>query len=291
MYRFWSFIADNILSLLSVAIGVIVLVLQGLGLASTDTVASATLALVALIATSEVVERQRRLSKLEKSIEQSIEQYRAGFDRYAVKQMPAPEAHEYVKFKVATSKKSIYWVSVGPRRSTPSSAKRPYEDALEQVALAGRVEEFGIWFPTLDSEPRIKRAQKLIFAKGGIANAFVKHISDSGELPYLSFLIIDDEEVIVRPPLTEGGRIYNIAITSSTITNLFLDYFDRLWEKGITLDKSEKTRQYLDQLATHAPNVSGIKFNSTRFRLITALGRPLGLRWVDDREHSRSSIS
>ena len=70
---FWSFIGENIVALSTVFAGVFVLVWQATTDPSNlDPISAAMLALICLLATSEVVERRKRLDKIQNSIDNNI---------------------------------------------------------------------------------------------------------------------------------------------------------------------------------------------------------------------------
>lgn len=65
----WAFIGDNVTSLLTVAGGVIAITLEQLGWMPSVPIHSVILGLLVLLATSELIERRRQLSKIQESIE------------------------------------------------------------------------------------------------------------------------------------------------------------------------------------------------------------------------------
>ena len=69
----WKFVSENIFSLLSIAIGVVVIILQGIGIIQGDLVSMAILALLATLATSQIVETNRKFEGLEDLLEHGFQ--------------------------------------------------------------------------------------------------------------------------------------------------------------------------------------------------------------------------
>ncbi len=69
----WKFVSENMLSLLSIAIGVVVIILQGIGIIQGDLVSMAILALLATLATSQIVETNRKFEGLEDLLEHGFQ--------------------------------------------------------------------------------------------------------------------------------------------------------------------------------------------------------------------------
>jgi hypothetical protein len=257
MYKFWSFIADNVISLVTVAVGLVVLIVQGINQnVSSNLVAGTTLALVTLLATSEIVERQRRLSRIENLVEQDAKQYQVnmdqiveklgeGLDNTVFRQVSPNEAFEYMRYKFATAKRTILWVGVGSRKSTASGTKRAYEDVFEKVAGEGKVQIR--WITTLDVKARVERASRLVFGKAKSPNVFVGYFPHSTDLPLFGFVIVDNDDLLIRPPIEEGGRVDYTIVSSRVVSQVFLHYFDALWSKSLKLDRTENTRRLLEE--------------------------------------------
>ena len=59
----WEFIGDNIISILTIIIGVLVVILSRLNILPTSIIPEALLALLCMLATSELVERRKKNSQ------------------------------------------------------------------------------------------------------------------------------------------------------------------------------------------------------------------------------------
>lgn len=242
--QIWAFIKNNVISLTTVLIGLIVLVLHGIGVVSPAFVASTTLALVALLSTSEIVERQSRLTKLENLLEHNIALTSEKFDELTATEVSAIEAHEHVRFLIMTAKRSVIWASPQGRIGSPSDTKRVYEDAVDHVVQQGQIQVK--WLTCFDGKARALRAKKFIFDYGDNTRIFVGHLQNQQDFPAFPFLIRDEQVLFTRAPYTKGGRGQYFVINSSAIAELFLNYFDRLLENSMQLEPTESTREFLD---------------------------------------------
>ncbi len=70
---------------------------------------------------------------------------------------------------------------------------------------------------------------------------FVKYIEKSHSIPpIMNFLIVDDQEVIIRMPFeNQGDGSRFIATTQPQMVRLFIDYFNRIWSTGVYLDRAD----------------------------------------------------
>lgn len=245
--KFWGFMKDNVLSLITVLVGLVVLILQSLGLASPQMVTNTTLALVALLATSEIVERQQQLSKLEKTLSDEKEVIALGLDKLLVKEISSHDSYEYMRYLFLTSRKSILWASAERRRGTSSDTRRVYEDAVDSIVKKGDVRF--TWITYFDGKARAERAHRFIFQIKPKANVYIGRLPEQpNDFPLLSFVIFDETTLITRAPFAQGGRGNYFVITSPSVISLFLNYFDRLLALSQKLEPTEETRHFLNSL-------------------------------------------
>jgi len=243
----WSFIKENILSLVTVATGVVVLILQALGHSTPEMLSVTTLALVALLATSGIVETRQHLAKIDEKVKGFSEEVAEQFDNLAINDITADEAYEYMSFLARSCKKSIFWASPGPRKGTSSEIERVYEKTIES-AVVDRAVKLS-WVTCFDGKARADRAIRLLFGDKALSNLFIGHIDEqNGDLPLLSFIIYDEKTLITRVPFPEGGRGKYKIITSPGIVSFFLEYFEKLHECSKKLEKSDETHEFLEGL-------------------------------------------
>jgi len=233
--RIWLFFKENIISLVSVLIGIIVLILQGVGLITSQTVADTTLALVALLATSEIVERQGRLSKIEQLIQEQRKDISTSIDKIMVKELSADDCHEYMRFLFLSSKKSILWASPEPRRSSPSDTKRPYEASVDHILKQGKIRF--TWISCFHGKARIERATKIFSKYSRNPRVFVGYIPEQASS--ISFVIFDETTLVTRLLFSQGGTSDYLVITSPSIVRLFISHFQKLLEQARKLDTIE----------------------------------------------------
>jgi hypothetical protein len=241
-------IKDNIISLISVAIGAIALILQAFGMVQFQTVASITLALVALMATSEIVERNRYLAKLEIMLKDERETIANGLDKLLFSEIDADEAYEQMRSRIMSAKKSVLWASTGRRHDSSSDNKRPYESAIEHVAKGKRARI--TWISSFGGKARSERGRKLVFDCGDNPKLFVGYVPEQTlEFPNFSFIIFDETNMLTRLPFPKGGRARYLLIESPSVVKLYLDYFDRLLERSKKLDATDETNDFFDKMA------------------------------------------
>jgi hypothetical protein len=224
--------------------------MQGIGMVTTQAVASATLALVALLATSEIVERQTRLSRLEKAIEEQRADLNQTVDNLTIKKLVADECYEYVRYLFLSTKKSIYWVSAEPRRGTTSDSNRPYESAIDLVLKRGNVRF--TWLTCFDGESRIQRATRILSKQQHNPKVYIGFLPKPiNDIPSFSYFIFDEITLVTRAPFSKGELGAYLVITSPTLINLFIDHFRRVLEKAIPLDTTEKLDALLKETIQH----------------------------------------
>jgi hypothetical protein len=246
--KLWSFVKDNVLSLITVTAGIVVLVLHEVGMVTPGGVGSATLALVALLATSEIVERQRRLAKLEGMLQRNQEALARGIDALAVQELSAPDAFEYFRFLLLTAQKSVFWAATEPRRGSAPNAKRPYEDAIDAIVRQGQVQF--TYVSCFSDRARVDRALRLLSSHEENPRLYIGYVPKPPEgFPAFSFLICDECVMITRAPYAEGTRGKYLAIRSRTTIELFLKYFEVLLEGAMRLESPEQARQVLANTA------------------------------------------
>ena len=228
-------------------IGVIVLVLQGVISESDQLVIRTILGLVILLATSELIERQRKLSKIENAIYRKKQSMSNNLDNLIVDEMDVDELVEFMRYKTLTAKESILWASPEPRRGTSSDAIRSYEKAIDEVLKTGKIRF--TWLSTMSGSARAKRAIRLLRKHSSNSNLYIGKIGEiKNNFPLFSFIIYDNKVLTIRAPYREGRKGRYFAITSPTVIEMFVDYFNRLLETADKLEPKEEIFKYLEKM-------------------------------------------
>ena len=237
---FWDFIGSNIIPLVTVLAGIIAIILQALVNLPDRIVLSVVLGLLCLLATQEIVERSKKLERIEGLVRQSLDVVsRTGYQAH-VKVLDGYEWFNYLTMRMSQVKKSIDDTGLIPRTWTRASrAERDYYATREEIVSSGRVHNryIAIFYETgrLDMVERF--LSKYGAAKGYFASYFP--IASQHCIPMMSFLILDEEEVIVgfyHTMYVAGEKDQGLVIQQPEIVRLFVDYYNFLWRESIKLN-------------------------------------------------------
>jgi len=247
-YQFWTFVKENVVSITTVLVGFIALILQGLGIISQQTIAGTTLALVALLATSEIVERQQQMAKIEKSMLDEKEALAHSVDKLMIDELTSEELFEFYRYQLLTVKESVLWASPEPRRGSSPGTRRPYEDAFDKVVSVGKIHLS--WISCMTDKARAERALRLIKKNSDNSKLYIgKFNAPLDGFPLFSFAIFDNKILVTRAPLGKGKAGKYLIIRNLAIVEMFADYFYHLLEKSEKLESTPKTLADLERIA------------------------------------------
>jgi hypothetical protein len=236
--RFWSFIGENLISLATVAAGIIAVIAQQLNWISGPVVSSTILGLLCLLATSEIVERARKLDRLEYLIVESSEKAIKSLSGVEATLLPTSEAaFNYMANRIELAQKRIDHAALAPAIPRERSSARRWEQAIAKVLKADRV--LYRYIASFADPYRLDRVRQHL-ADPAIKKYYVRHFdtspSDNGSVPMLSFLIIDDEELIMHYPYSPGQPEEFLAVKHPDIIRLFSAYYECLWQEARRVD-------------------------------------------------------
>ena len=237
--KIWGFIGDNIISLLTIFVGIVVVVLSQLKVIPDSIIPATLLTVLLLLATSELVEERKKLSAIEEKLDNVLEQNLALTEGIkSITFQSRDEAVLYHAKRVREAKVSIDQASIDHKRTRGSSVKEQFDKDRREVVLSGQIKYRYVGI--LYSKRRLEMGREFVInqkAKNFFAGYFHQPI---GEIPLMSFVIVDKKEVITRYPYEFGQDSGYIAIQSPQIAKLFLGYFERLWEHSVKLrDESD----------------------------------------------------
>lgn len=230
--KFWDFISDNVISMLTISGGVIVVILSQLYILPDSIIPATMLGLLSLLATSELVERRKKLAKVEEKLDDVREQMLE--ITQGLKTMTFQSHEEAILYhakRVREAKISIDHASIDHRRTGDIPPRRQFEKARKDAALSGQIKYR--YVTVLYTKRRLDLGREFIIehkARKFFAGYFQKPLA---EIPLMSFIIIDKQEVITRYPFSPEQDTGYIAIKSPYVAKLFLGYFERLWECAI----------------------------------------------------------
>jgi len=146
----------------------------------------------------------------------------------------ATQAMDYLSQRFGEAQKTIKQAALAP--SLDSNSYANYDKKLNQVLKTKKNIKY-LHVVTLD-KIRWKRVNEKI-SDPSVQNYFVKYydLPDIISSLFLSYAILDDYELVVRYPYMPHQSGMWLSIKNPDIVNLFVRYFDNLWEKGQSLEK------------------------------------------------------
>ncbi len=234
--RIWAFVSDNIIALSTVVAGVGVIIWQAIAAPSNlDPTSAAILALLCLLATSEIIESRKRLDRIQETIDEQIPKILAVLPTSRIRRFPDSESGTtYLYKRLEDAKTSIDFASVDVvSRATAEQARNKLVETRIKIAASGTV-RFRYLFRA--NTGRIARVKDML--KGAVAGKFFTAClpRDAGNLPVMSFIIFDNEEVFTRNPYEVGEEEIYVAIENPDVAGLFSKWFDRLWNLSVKID-------------------------------------------------------
>jgi hypothetical protein len=137
----WRVIADNLSTVTTVLTAAVAVVLKSLGLIPDSVMLSVIVGLLALIATSHLVDSRRRLESLGLSLDALIKRASAGGETTEIQRFATTEAAiDYLVAKTRGARLRIDQASIDKQRARKTSARIGYEKAREEVILSNRVQ-------------------------------------------------------------------------------------------------------------------------------------------------------
>jgi hypothetical protein len=235
--KVWKFIGTNVVSLTTVLLGVVVLLLDGLNVIPDSVLSSTVLALLVLLATSELVESRRRLSELDGRLE-DISSQLANTIGIEVKTFSShDEAIEYITRRTLEASHSIDHAAIDYKRSRQTPARLRYEKIREKTILSDRVKYR--YLGVLYSKRRLEFGRRFILEKKTSKFYAGYYLKPYPEIPFPFFMVFDKRETVTRYPFEPGQDAGYMSIRSPEVADLFLGYFERLWESSQMLQTEE----------------------------------------------------
>lgn len=258
--KFWSFVGDSGIALVTVIGGVIVLLLQIVDPPwfRIDTILATILGLLVLLATSEVVERARAIGRIEERLETILS---ADLGQYDLLLVGRREIYAYWDRRVETLEKRLDSIRLNPREPYSPSAKHTYRNRLPKIAAQRNItRRYIVVFHDLADLQRIERD----LSRYPPGTYYVGYFERAQvPIPMITFSIADGKDVTFggyHTPYDAPGEQFNILSKRPDTVLLFQNYFELLWLKCTKLVDSKGIRQDLiDDLRSRLPatNVHG----------------------------------
>lgn len=239
----WKFIGSNAVSLATISFGLIVIFLDQIKWIRPEDVPSVILAVLALLATSEVIERRGKLSKIEERLDDVAEQLKSVRSAKVIRFSNPEEALEYLTKRTREATESIDQASIDQQRSRNTHARQKYIETRQEIVLADRL-KFR-YVGVLHETRRLEESFRLI--NGRKLNRYFSgfYLKPSPQIPMMNFNVFDKKEVFTRHPYGTGQDESYVAIQSSEIAEIFTEHFQRLWEESTKLENEEDYNRLL----------------------------------------------
>jgi len=225
----YIFLKDNLFSLITVAVGVIVLILSQLNLLPVNTLEPTILALVVFLATSQLVDNGKKLNLIHDAVVHGTQDTIKSLNGVSIIPLAEPEnGLHYLALRIRDAKAQLDLVSLSPKIPRDNIGARDWEKAIERVLLANQIRFRYIC--NFNDETRFERVRKHL-VNPRITKFFVGcyHVS-SNSVPMPNFLIVDNDEVIVIFPYSIGEPEMWLSIKHPEIVRSYERYFRRLWD-------------------------------------------------------------
>jgi len=237
---FWSSISKNLTSLATVIAGLLTLILVRAGILGSAAIPVVTLGLLILLATSELLDKSRKLESIESLLTSGMDNLlQAAGGATVTKMTLLDEGLDYVAKRICSSTATIEHLALHPPGPRWSKKRSGYEKAIHDVLKSNRVRFRYI------AELRPHRVERLaiLLADKSIKQFFPAYYVRSGDcFPAMSFMIFDEEEVLVYCPKTIGEPETVIAIRHPHVVKMYVDYFRLLWVQAKPLSTVEELK-------------------------------------------------
>lgn len=244
--KFWQFLGSNVISLLTILAGVLVIILSQIGFIGGNIVQSTILGLLVLLATSEIIESRGKLSQLEEDLAGLSTQLLQTTKGVQSKSFASnAEALEYAGQRMRNSNTSVEMASIDNRRSPESPSLKRYYAGRKTAEQSSSV-KFR-YVAVLHDERRLNKAYEYV-ANSKFHNYFAGFFVKPTEIPLMTFTIFDREEIFTRYPYKLGSDEGYVAIKSPEIVELFLAYYERLWDAAQKLSSEEDYQRLKEAL-------------------------------------------
>jgi hypothetical protein len=251
---FWGFIVKNIISIATVIGGLFVLVLSMVGtLTDSKIILQVLLALLILLATSELVEGRKRLDTLLETQKELLGL--AERKLCEVKVFDNVEEHyTFLEGRIRLGKSYIDIINFRPHLPRPSSGRQNYTKLLEEIMDKDSIRVRRVIIPY--NFGTISWIKDLLNRFNG-KNFWIAYYEKPPKyIPLLNILIIDEGEAFVggffrKDHPDDRGTIW---LCDPELISTLKKYYDYLWDQSIKLNPNEIIKdQILKELEETTP--------------------------------------
>lgn len=147
------------------------------------------------------------------------------------KLLPKEEvAFQYMAESILRAKSRIDHAALAPPIRRLQAPSKIWEEAIEKVLRSNKVTY--CYVAQLTDDARLKRVEKH-WPDPQIQHYFVKYYEPAeSAVPALSFILIDEREVVMHYPFEPGQEETFLAIEHPDIARLFVAYYKRIWDQA-----------------------------------------------------------
>lgn len=244
----WRFISKYAMSIVTILAGIIVIILTQLNILSQSLQTSMILTLLVLLATSNLIEDKLEKEKLNSRINQILSLLISSGDHFEIITFDNNTSLvEYLIKRSLEASKSIDQASIDYRRTTYNESRMKYDKVRDKIISQNKIKFRYIGM--LHTERRLELAKKFIIDLSGMTNFYAAYYTKvEKELPLLNFVVFDKQEVLTRYPFEYGEDTKYIVIKNQQVANLFLGYFNSLWNGAIKIKSKEDYEKLLQEI-------------------------------------------
>jgi len=246
--KFWEFIEHNIFSLLTIVTGVLVIVLQGIGIIKGDPIQVVILALLTFLATSQVVENNKKFEHLEFLFKDEVTKTILTLNGIEIKKFESADSgYEYLAKRLRQVDYTVDHISMARLIPRWSKAYKAYSDMRDTVLRTNKIRYryvVNIDVDQKESGLHVLNRLKAWLNNSDIHNLFIGTYNLSSEtvksgFPYPTIMILDSKEVVIYYPGEIGSPEVTYSISHPILVTAFANYFKRVWSHANFLDKQE----------------------------------------------------
>jgi hypothetical protein len=223
---------DNFSTALAVLTGAVAIVLQPLGYLDQKYVPTIILSIITLIATAELVDKSRRLDRIESTLDQGFADLRrSAGDVEVFSFTTAADAFKFMSEAIRTAMSTIDHAALAPSVPRWSAEHEKYENAIGLMLHESKVRyRYLAELPEGHRRERIRRYQ----SDKAVRQFFVRKIlSTEPPIRLHNFMIFDERLVIMNYPYAEGEPERFLAIRNNEVVAFYCNLFNTLWTQAL----------------------------------------------------------
>jgi hypothetical protein len=234
----WKFIKDNLFTLITIITGAGAIILSQLNRIKPSDVTVAVLAIVTLLATTELVDKTRRLDRIENTMQKQYSYIRHAIGGVEVLSFTnATTAFQFMSQRILEAQSSIDHAALAPSVPRWHGEHQKYENAITKILKSNQVRYR--YIADLPEKSRLDRIRKQL-SDPSVRQFFVRYFSvKPHSLQFHNFMIFDEKLAIINYPYTEGDPEKFLAIENPEIVAFYVNLFSSLWNSAevFRLDK------------------------------------------------------